>query len=99
MDNSIKFLEYLKEIGKPTWIRHVVVPGITDNNELLEKTAQFISKFENVEMVEILPYHTLGVFKYKELGMAYPLEGVEDLSYERKLEIVELFKRYNLSVH
>ena len=99
MDNSIKFLEYLKEIGKPTWIRHVVVPGITDNNELLEKTAQFISKFENVEMVEILPYHTLGVFKYKELGMTYPLEGVEDLSYGRKLEIVELFKRYNLSVH
>lgn len=99
LDNTLKFAEYLKEIGKATWIRHVVVPGITDNDELLEKTAQYISTLDNVEMVEILPYHTLGEFKYKELGMKYALEGVEDLPYERKLEIMEMFKKYNLPVH
>lgn len=99
LDNTIKFAEYLKEIKKPVWIRHVVVPEITDDNELLERTAKYISTLNNVEMVEILPYHTLGVFKYKELGLKYPLENVEDLSSERKLEIMEIFKKYNLPVH
>ena len=99
IDNTLKFLEYLNEIEKPTWVRHVVVPTITDDNKLLEKTAQYISKFSNIEMVEILPYHTLGVFKYKELGMEYPLKDIEDLSYERKLEVMEIFKKYNLPVH
>lgn len=99
LDNTLKFLKYLQEIKKPVWIRHVVVPTITDNNELLEEMAKFISKFENVEMVEILPYHTLGVFKYKELGIEYPLKNIDDLSYERKLEIMEIFKKYNLPVH
>ena len=77
----------------------LVFPTSTDDNELLEKTAQYISKFSNIEMVEILPYHTLGVFKYKELGMEYPLKDIEDLSYERKLEVMEIFKKYNLPVH
>ena len=99
LDNTLKFLNYLQEIKKPVWIRHVVVPTITDNNELLEEMAKFISKFDNVEMVEILPYHTLGVFKYKELGIDYPLKDIEDLGYERKVEIMEMFKKYNLPVH
>ena len=50
-------------------------------------------------MVEILPYHTLGVFKYQELGLEYPLKDIEDLGYERKVEIMEMFKKYNLPVH
>lgn len=99
LDNTLKFLNYLQEIKKVVWIRHVVVPNITDDNKLLEETAKFLSKFDNIELVEILPYHTLGVFKYKELGIEYPLEGVEDLSYERKLEVMEIFKKYNLFVH
>lgn len=99
LDNTLKFLNYLQEIKKVVWIRHVVVPNITDDNKLLEETAKFLSKFDNIELVEILPYHTLGVFKYKELGIEYPLEGVEDLSYERKLEVMEIIKKYNLSVH
>lgn len=99
LDNTLKFLNYLQEIKKPVWVRHVVVPTITDNDELLEETAKFISKFENVEMVEILPYHTLGVFKYQELGLEYPLKDIEDLGYERKVEIMKMFKKYNLPVH
>lgn len=99
LDNTLKFLNYLQEIKKPVWVRHVVVPTITDNDELLEETAKFISKFENVEMVEILPYHTLGVFKYQELGLEYPLKDIEDLGYERKVEIMEIFKKQGLEVH
>ena len=99
LDNTLKFLNYLQEIKKSVWVRHVVVPTITDNDELLEETAKFISKFENVEMVEILPYHTLGVFKYQELGLEYPLKDIEDLGYERKVEIIEMFKKQGLEVH
>jgi len=99
LDNTLKFLNYLQEIKKSVWVRHVVVPTITDNDELLEETAKFISKFENVEMVEILPYHTLGVFKYQELGLEYPLKDIEDLGYERKVEIMEMFKKQGLEVH
>lgn len=99
LDNTLKFLNYLQKIKKPVWIRHVVVPTITDNDELLEEMAKFISKFENVEMVEILPYHTLGVFKYQELGLEYPLKDIEDLGYERKVEIMKIFKKQGLNVH
>lgn len=99
LKNTLNFAKYLDEINKPVWIRHVVVPSITDDDELLEKTAKYISTLKNVEMVEVLPYHTLGAFKYKELNIKYSLEEIEDLSYERKKEVMDIFKKYNLPVH
>ena len=74
---------YLDEIKKPIWVRHVLVPGITDNDEYLTQTRDFIRTLHNVERVEILPYHGLGVMKYKELGIPYSLEEVETPSAER----------------
>lgn len=91
-DNNQKFLDYLESIGKSTWIRHVVVPGITDNDERLTTLAKHIAKYTCVERVEILPYHTMGRYKYEELGIPYPLKGVDDLSEERKNNAVEVFK-------
>lgn len=92
-DNNKAFLNYLQEIGKPTWIRHVVVPGYTDSDEMLEKTAEYISKFSVVECVEVLPYHTMGKYKYENLGIEYPLAGVDDLSEERTKNAREIFAR------
>lgn len=99
LKNTLEFANYLKEINKKTWIRHVVVPKITDNDELLDRLANYISKFDNVEKVEILPYHKLGEFKYKELGMKYVLEGVEELSKERFKNAVSIFEKYKLKVN
>ena len=99
LKNTLEFAKYLKEIGKKVWIRHVVVPNITDNDELLDKLAQYVSTLDNVERVEILPYHRLGEFKYKELGMKYALEGVEELSKERTENAKSIFARYNLKVN
>lgn len=99
LENTLRFAQYLKEIKKPTWIRHVVVPTITDDDVLLNEMASYISTMDNVEQVEILPYHTLGTFKYKELGLNYPLEGIEELPIERKKEIMDIFRSYGLSVH
>ena len=58
------------------WIRHVLVPGITDKDEYLIRTREFIDTLKTVTKVEVLPYHTLGAYKWKELGIKYGLEGV-----------------------
>ena len=68
---------YLSEINKPVWIRHVLVPGVNDSDEYLTSLRKFIDTLHNVEKVEILPYHTLGLFKWEELGIEYGLKGVE----------------------
>ena len=82
-ENILEFAKYLDSIHKPVWIRHVLVPGITDVDEYLEETADFLSTLSNVERIDVLPYHSMGVYKWKELGLPYALEGVETPSKER----------------
>ena len=81
--HTLAFARFLSEHGKKTWIRHVLVPKITDDDESLYKTKAFIDTLSNVEKVEVLPYHTMGVVKYQKLGLNYPLEGVEAPTKER----------------
>ena len=78
-----EMFRYLDEIKKPIWIRHVLVPGITDNDEYLLRTRDFIRTLSNVQRVEILPYHGLGAMKYKDLGIDYVLKDTESPSAER----------------
>ena len=75
-ENILKMAKYLSDKGKKMWIRHVLVPGVTDDKDGLIKLGEFIKTLKGVERVELLPYHTLGVFKYDELGIEYQLEGV-----------------------
>ncbi len=81
--NILDCLKYLSEINKPVWIRHVLVPGITDVDEYLERTAGFIGELGNVKRVDVLPYHSLGKYKWEQLGIPYQLEGVEPPTAER----------------
>ena len=81
--NILDCARYLSDIGKPVWIRHVLIPGITDKDEYLLALRQFIDTLSNVERIDVLPYHTLGVYKYEKLGIDYPLEGVNPPSSER----------------
>ena len=74
--NILDCARYLSEIGKPVWIRHVLVPGVTDNDADLHRTRAFLDTLDNVEKVEVLPYHTLGADKWARLGLNYPLQGV-----------------------
>jgi len=67
---------YLAEIDKPVWIRHVLVPGVTDDPNDLESMRRFMNTLPNVRRVDVLPYHELGVAKWHELGMKYRLSGV-----------------------
>ena len=81
--NILDMAEYLSKQGKDMWIRHVLVPGINDDEKYLKRLYEFISKLKTVKKVEILPYHTLGVFKWKELGYKYSLENVEPPTKEQ----------------
>lgn len=87
---ELAFAEYLSSIRKPIWIRQVLVPGITDNEDDLLKLKDFIHSLSSVEKVEILPYHDMGRFKWQELGFKYPLGGVpvatnEDVKRAKKI--------------
>ena len=74
--NILEMARYLSDHGKAMWIRHVLVPGVTDDEADLLALRDFVKTLKTVERVEVLPYHTLGVFKWKELGLTYGLEGI-----------------------
>lgn len=77
--------KYLNSINKPMWIRHVLVTGITDDDGALERLHKFLSQLNNIEKIEVLPYHTMGEIKYEKLGIDYPLKGVKPPERERVL--------------
>ena len=81
--NILDMAQYLSKNGKKMWIRHVLVPGITTDERYLKQLREFIDTLKTVDRVEVLPYHTLGVFKWKELGIPYQLEGVEPPTKEQ----------------
>ena len=81
--NILDMARYLSENGKKMWIRHVLVPGITTDEKYLEQLHEFIDTLDTVDRVEVLPYHTLGVFKWKELGISYQLEDVDPPTKEQ----------------
>lgn len=93
-ENSFRFLDYLEEKGIKTWIRHVVVPGYTDKDEDLEKLARFLKPYTVIEKIELLPYHTMGVEKYQQLGIDYPLQGIDALSAERLANAQRIFQSF-----
>ena len=87
-DNAgiLDFARYLEEKQIPVWIRHVVVPGITDDAGQLTRLGHFIGTLSNVKALDVLPYHIMGVSKYKELDLPYPLEGIEPATQTQAVE-------------
>ena len=81
--NILDLARYLSDIKKPVWIRHVLVPERSDYDEYLIKLDEFIQSLDNVQKVEVLPYHTLGAYKWDELGYEYKLKGINPPSVER----------------
>lgn len=84
--NVLSFAEYLSEKGIPLWIRHVVVKGYTDDKEDLKRLGRYLAHLRNLKALDVLPYHTMGKNKYKELGISYPLEGVEALTVQEAVK-------------
>ena len=86
---SLEFLDYCQKKGKKMWLRQVIVPGINDNIDYIYELKEFIKPLKNIEKVELLPYHLLGVSKYEKLGIPYKLKGVPAMS---KSDCDELYK-------
>ncbi len=82
IDASLRVLSQIQKMSIPLWIRHVVVPGLTDNEEDMIGLFEYLKGVKNIQKIELLPYHTLGVHKYKSLGIPYPLEGVNPITKE-----------------
>ncbi|WP_453991694.1 pyruvate formate-lyase-activating protein [Bacillus nitroreducens] len=82
-DHILDFAQYLAEKKVPVWIRHVLVPTISDNDEDLTKLSEFIKTLNNVEKIEVLPYHKLGIYKWESLGLEYKLKHIEPPTDER----------------
>ena len=85
-DGILAFAEYLDKKHVDMWIRHVVVPGITDDDEYLFKLGYFIGHLSNLKALDVLPYHTMGKVKYEKLGIPYKLEGVPAMDKDKVIE-------------
>jgi pyruvate formate lyase activating enzyme len=81
-ENILEMFRWLSDHQKPIWIRYVLVPGLTDGDARLQRTRDFIATLKNVKKIEVLPYHSMGAYKWKELGLSYTLEDVKSPSAE-----------------
>lgn len=95
---TLQFAKYLAQKNTRTWIRYVVVPGWTDDNESAHLLGQFTSNMYNIEKIELLPYHELGKHKWTTMGEIYPLETTKPPSKERLEQLKEIIGSYGLPV-
>ncbi len=86
----LSFAKYLEEKKIPLWVRHVVVPGYTDDEKDLYKLGEFIGSLKNLRALDVLPYHTLGKPKYEEIGLEYPLGDIPSLDKKDALKAKEM---------
>jgi len=98
LEPTLKFIEYLNEINKSVWLRYVLVPGFTDDEKDLEEWAEYVSRFKNVERVDILPFHQMGIHKWERIGKDYKLKDVRTPTQEEIEKATHILKSYKLPV-
>ncbi|AKK10913.1 pyruvate formate-lyase-activating protein [Corynebacterium uterequi] len=94
---TIAFGDRLSALNKRVWVRFVLVPGLTDSDENVEKVAQIVSRWPNVERLEVLPFHNMGADKWHTLGMEYELDGVLPPTRESVHHVVDIFKAHGIN--
>src|SRR5690606_23464545 len=92
--STLKLAEYRESTGKPMWLRYVLVPEWSDQGEHLHELGQHFEKYQNIERVEILPYHQLGVHKWEALGMDYKLKNVNPPDAQNLNKTAAIFRQY-----
>lgn len=100
LDNTLKFIEYLKERKKPIWIRYVLVPGYSDDENDLEEWAKFVSTYSSVvKRVDILPFHQMAVYKWEKVEREYKLKDTPTPTKEQIKKAEKIFRKYNLPLY
>lgn len=97
-ENTLSTLEYCEQIGKPVWLRHVMVPGWTLDKTKLETLAAYLTKFTCIQLVELLPYHSMGQYKWEQLNLNYTLKNVEEPTEKELAMAYEIFEKQGLKV-
>lgn len=92
--NTLKFIDHLKEQGKKLWVRYVLVPWYSDQEEYINQLWENFWEYPNIKRIEILPYHRLGEHKRKKLGWKYPLEGKEPPTTESINKTKQILEKY-----
>lgn len=95
-ENALKMLNYRQQQGKDVWIRYVLVPGLTDDKESLERTAKYLSGFSVIKKIELLPFHKMGEFKWRQLGLEYKFKDTLEPTKDSINEAKSIFARYGL---
>lgn len=90
---TLRFAERLNALGKPVWVRYVLVPGLTDAPDNIGKVAALVGPMRNVERVEVLPFHQMGEFKWKALGLDYRLGDVQAPDAETVKMAIGIFRQ------
>lgn len=98
LEPTLEFLKRLEELKVNVWIRYVYVPELTDSIEEIESLADFVSTFDNIELVEVLPFHKMGERKWQELDLEYDLYDTRVPTDEEILEAKQIFKQRNIKV-
>lgn len=99
IEPTLQFAKRLSDMGKPAWIRFVLVPGLTDGEENITGVAKFVSELKNVERVEILPFHKMGENKYEELGIPYELSMTPTPTPAKIDHAKEIFASFGVEAH
>ena len=87
-----EFISELNKSGVKVWIRQVVVPSITDSPEYILSLKEYIKKIDNIERIDLLPYHTMGIEKYNKLGIPYPLGGIPPMDKDKLSELYKILE-------
>ncbi|NLK96760.1 pyruvate formate-lyase-activating protein [Defluviitalea saccharophila] len=95
---TLQMAKYLSDINKPMWVRYVLVPNLTDGPENIEGLASFLSTLNNIEKIELLPFHKMGEYKWEQLGYPYRLKDTPTPSEEAIISAKEIFKKYGLKI-
>jgi pyruvate formate lyase activating enzyme len=99
LEPTLNFAKYLNQINKPTWIRFVLVPDFTDPYHNITGLAKFIAPFNNVEKVEVLPFHKMGEYKWENLGYDYQLKNIQPPSSDLIKTTINIFQSYGITVN
>ncbi|MEL6552033.1 MAG: pyruvate formate-lyase-activating protein [Cyanobacteria bacterium J06621_11] len=98
IEPTLHFAKYLSTINKPTWVRFVLVPGLTDDPDNIAGVAKFVATLESVKKVEILPFHQMGKYKWEAMGYDYPLKETPTPTPEQVQQAVDTFALRGLKV-
>lgn len=93
---TLEFARYLEEKGIPMWIRYVLVPGLSDNEESLHSLGQFLKDFKHLERLQLLPFHKMGEYKWEELGHEYKLADTDEPTEQQYNHASDILKQYDL---